>query len=62
MKVSLEPLVYPGVGNVNKFPVGMALSGRNGKNLLAAALSAAAVSSGGENVLVVFILNGFYMK
>ena len=61
-KVSLEPLVCPGVGNLNNIPVDMDLSGRDGKNLIAAVLSAAAVSSGEENFLVVFILNGVYMK
>ena len=37
-KVSLEPLLCPGVGNLNNMPADMALSGRDGKNLLAAAL------------------------
>ena len=41
--------------------VDMALSGRDRKNILAAAISTAAVSAGGENLLVVFILSGFYM-
>ena len=55
LKVSIEPLVCPGVGNLNNMPADMALSGRDGKNLLAASLSATAVSAGGENFLVVFI-------
>ena len=40
-------------------PADMALSGRDGNNPLAAALSVAAVSDGGENFLVVFIFSGF---
>ena len=40
----------------------MDLSGMDGNNLLAAALSAAAVSTGRENFLVVFIFSGVYMK
>ena len=62
LKVSLELLVCPGVGNLNNIPVDIALSGRDGNNLIAAALSAAAVSAGGDNFLVVFIFSGFYMK
>ena len=61
-KVSLEPLVCPGVGNLKNMPVDMDLSGRDGKNLLAYALSDAAISAGGENLLVVFIFSGVYMK
>ena len=61
-KVSIEPLVCHGVGNMNNMPTGMALSGRDGKNMLAAALSSAAVSAGGENFLVVFFLSEVYMK
>ena len=59
LKVSLEPLVCPGVGNLNNMPADMVLSVRSRKNLLADALSAAAVSDGGENLLVGFILVGF---
>ena len=54
LKVSLKPLVCPGVGNLNNMPAHMALPGRDGKNILSDALSAVAVSSGGENFLVVF--------
>ena len=62
LKVSIQPLVCPGVGNLNNMPADMALSGRDGKNLLAASLSDNAVSAGGENFLVVFIFMGVYMK
>ena len=61
-KVSLETLVCLGVGNMNNTPADMALSGRDENNLLAAALSAAAISAGEENLLVVFIFSGVYMK
>ena len=43
-------------------PVDMSLLVRDGKNLIADALSAAAVSDGGENLLVVFILVGFKLS
>ena len=43
---------------MNNMTADMALLGRDGKNLLAAALFAAAVSDNGENFLVVFILIG----
>ena len=62
LKVSIEPLVCPGVGNLNNMPADMALSGRDGKNLLASSLSATAVSAGVENFLVVFIFSEAYMK
>ena len=55
-------MACPEVGNLINMPGDMALSGRDGKNLLAVALSAAAVSAGGENLLVVFIFSGVYMK
>ena len=57
-KVSLEPLVCPGVGNMNNMPADMSLSGSDGNNLLAAALSTAAISYGGENFMVIFIVVG----
>ena len=62
LKVSIEPLVCPGVGNLNNMPADMALSGRDGRNLLATSLSATSVSTGGENFLVVFIFSGVYLK
>ena len=43
-------------------PADMALSGRYGNNLLDADLFAEDVSSGGENLLVIFIFSGVYMK
>ena len=61
-KVSLEPLVCPGVGNLNNIPTDMALSGRDGKNLLSAALSDAAVLLVERILLVVLIFRGVYMK
>ena len=57
LKVSLKPLVCPGVGNLNNMPMDMALPGRYGKNLLADDLSDAAVYAGGENLLLVFIFS-----
>ena len=61
-KVSLKPLVCPGVGNMKNMPTDMTLSGRDEKNLLAAVFSAAAVSAGGENLLAVFIFSEVYIK
>ena len=61
-KVSLKPLVYPGVENLNNMPVDMSLSGRYGKNLISAALYAADFSAGGEKCLVVYIFIGVCMK
>ena len=59
LKVSIEPLVCPRVGNLNNMPADIVLSGRDGKNLLAADLSAAAFSNDGQNLLIVFILLRF---
>ena len=61
-KVSLEPLLCPGVGNLNNMPANMAISGRDEKNMLASDLSAAAIYSGGENFMAVFIFIEVYMK
>ena len=61
-KVSLETLVCPRVGNLNNMPADMALSRRDGNNLLVATLSAAAVSASGKNFLVVFSFSEVYMK
>ena len=61
LKVSIEPLVCPGVGNLNNIPVDIALSGRDGNNLIAAALSTTYVYAGGDNLLVVFIFSRVYM-
>ena len=60
--VSPEPSVCPGVGNMNNMPVSMNLSGRDGNNLLASALSATAISAGRDNLLVIFIFSGVYMN
>ena len=46
-KVSLKPLVCPGVVNLSNIPADMAISGRDGKNLPAGALSATFVSDAG---------------
>ena len=47
---------------MNHMPADMALSGRDGNNILAATISTAAVSAGGENFLVIFISSGVHMK
>ena len=43
---------------MNNMPADMSLSGSDGNNLLAAALSTAAISYDGENFMVIFILVG----
>ena len=62
LKVSLEPLVCLGVVNLNNIHADMALSGRHGKNMIAADISDTSFSAGGENLLFVFSFSRVYKK